>query len=139
MSTAVQTSSAERRTSRTSSATVSAVFSIHTLQVHSPSRFRDTHVIEPERTPDGTKSAYLWKPVVLRSLRHGEEPWRSHLGARSATPVHVGPAGMLVILRTRDSRSGRETGPAVHRARRSKRARGHVVPLRFRLRFSMER
>jgi hypothetical protein len=44
--------------------------------VHLP--LRDTHVIESERTAVGKHGADLWKPVVLRSLRHDAGHWRSH-------------------------------------------------------------
>jgi hypothetical protein len=127
MSTAVQASSAERRTSgrpRPPSPRCQ-----HPYVAGSPSRFRDLHVIEPERTPDGTKSAYLWIPVVLRSLRHRQEPTLAvapgsalrHSGACRPQRASWSSCGRAT------SRSGRETGPAGHRARRSKRARGHIV------------
>ena len=45
-------------------------------------------------TPDGTRCADLWKPVALRSLRHRQERWRSHPGARFRPPLCMvaGPA-----------------------------------------------
>jgi hypothetical protein len=92
--------------------------SIHTLPAHTPSRYPDTHAIEPERTRDGTTSAYLWKPVVLRSPRHRQERWRSQLGARSAPPLHVAAARILAAAADpATDRGERVTGPA-GRARR---------------------
>jgi hypothetical protein len=63
--------------SRATPASVWAVSaSIRCRLVHLP--LRDTHVIESERTAVGKHGADLWKPVVLRSLRHDAGHWRSH-------------------------------------------------------------
>ncbi len=63
--------------SRATPASVWAVSaSIRCRLVHLP--LRDTHVIESERTTVGKHGADLWKPVVLRSLRHHAGHWRSH-------------------------------------------------------------
>jgi hypothetical protein len=74
------------------------------------------------------------KPVVLRSLRHRQERWRSQLGARSAPPLHVAAARILAAAADpATDRGERVTGPSWACAQaRSKRAPRHVVPAGWR-------
>jgi hypothetical protein len=74
--------------------------SIHTLPTHSPSRYPDTHAIEPERTRDGTTSAYLWK--TCRPAIPKASPRTLAVAARSA----LGPA-LACCGGTHPGRSGR--------------------------------
>jgi hypothetical protein len=88
-STPAQTSSAARRKSRTTPASVSAVSaSIRCRLITLPLPTRNA--IEPEGRPDGTNSAYLWKtrPLVIPKA----SPRTLAVAARSALgiPVQVG-------------------------------------------------
>jgi len=91
-STAAQTSSAARRKSRTTPATVSAVSASIRCWLIDPPVAPTRIAIQPERTPDGTSSANLWRLVLLRSLRHRQERWRSERARpspRACWPRHA--------------------------------------------------